>query len=121
LIALRINQMDAALCDANGAKANNEKAAQSTAIDAIKTDADKSVHDFRSYDAATTDPRVIEHYRDMRQHQTVDFVRRMHIQYSFDNGAHRAVMTVKEALDALENYVVSKSCNVQQCVPEVHE
>ena len=67
--------------------------------------ANKSKKDFRNYHA--TEQRVLDHYRDMRTYQTVDFYRRMEQKYSFDDGCHRRIMTIDEAFDELENYVVS--------------
>lgn len=62
--------------------------------------------EFRVYDEITTDKRVIDHYKDMRTFQTVSFYKRMEERYSFEYGKYRALMTMDEAFDALEDYVV---------------
>lgn len=72
----------------------------------IKT-ATKSDDAFRCYDETASEPRVVEHYRDMRRYQTVDFYRRMERKYSFENGQCRRLMTIDEAFEELEHYVVS--------------
>jgi inositol oxygenase len=70
----------------------------------IKTN-DKKDEDFRVYTVDDATPeRVIEHYRDMRTFQTVEFYKRMEQKYSFDNGGRR-LMTIEEAFAELENYV----------------
>ena len=66
--------------------------------------AGKEDDSFRMYDTATQ--RVLDHYRDMRTHQTVAFYRRMEQKYSFEHGRYRRLMTVAEAFDELEHYVV---------------
>lgn len=72
----------------------------------IKTNEDKADEDFRIYSEDTSLKRVVEHYRDMRRFQTVDFYRRMEQKYSFENGKFRKRMTMEEALTELEDYVV---------------
>lgn len=62
--------------------------------------------DFRNYNDGETEARVLDHYRDMRTHQTVDFYRRMEAKYTFENGAYRRLMTIEEAFEELEQYVV---------------
>lgn len=42
----------------------------------------KTLEEFRAY---TQNDRVVEHYRDMRQHQTVEFYDRMAKKYSFES------------------------------------
>jgi inositol oxygenase len=71
----------------------------------IKTSQEKSDEEFRVYDEETSLPRVIEHYRDMRQYQTVDFYRRMEEKFNFDNGNYRKLMTIEEAFAELEHYI----------------
>jgi inositol oxygenase len=68
---------------------------------------DVNVHKYRVYsaDATTTPSRVIQHYRDMRTGQTLDFYHRMEQKYSFADGQYRAKMTIAEALEQLEDYV----------------
>ena len=70
----------------------------------------KKQDEFRVYDEQTSEPRVVQHYKDMRRFQTVDFYRKMEQKYSFDNGTYRRLMTMEEALDELENYIVSVTC-----------
>lgn len=67
-------------------------AAPDTAADvaSIQTNAaTKAADEFRSYDEATTPARVVQHYRDMRTHQTLAFYRRMEAKYSFEDGRYR--------------------------------
>jgi inositol oxygenase len=73
----------------------------------IQTNADtKTLEDFRTYTQDEDTPaRVVEHYRDMRQYQTVEFYQRMEKKYSFENGAYRKLMTIEEAFVELENYI----------------
>lgn len=71
----------------------------------IKTSHEKSDEDFRVYSEDTSLPRVVEHYRDMRRFQTVEFYRRMEKKYTFENGAFRKLMTIEEAFEELETYV----------------
>lgn len=77
-----------------------------TSHENIKTNIKKD-EDFRIYDESTSEQRVVDHYRDMRTFHTVDFYRRMEQKYSFDNGNYRRLMTIEEAFDQLESYVVS--------------
>ena len=75
-------------------------------LQSIQTNATtKSLEDFRTYDENTTPARVVQHYKDMRTHQTVEFYQRMEEKYSFQNGHCRKLMTIEEALEELENYV----------------
>ena len=78
-------------------------------FDDIKTDTTKTDEEFRIFDEATSLPRVVEHYRDMRRHQTVEFYRRMEQKYDFTNGNYRKLMTIDEAFVELENYVVRRT------------
>jgi hypothetical protein len=71
----------------------------------IKTN-DKADEDFRIYSEETSLPRVVEHYRDMRTFQTVDFYRKMEEKYSFETGKYRRLMTIEDAFVELEHYVV---------------
>ena len=52
--------------------------------------ATKIIEDFRTYtrDKDTPD-RVVEHYRDMRQFQTLEFYERMEKKYSFESKYYR--------------------------------
>lgn len=68
----------------------------------------KNTDAFRNYEVEHDRQDVVtQHYRDMRQKQTVDFVRRMHAKYSFADGAYRDLMTIRECFDKLEHYVDS--------------
>lgn len=73
-------------------------------FEAIKTNA-KADDDFRVYSEESSPVRVVQHYKDMRLHHTVDFYRRMEEKYSFENGTFRREMTVDEAFTELEHYV----------------
>lgn len=74
----------------------------------IKTNLDKKEEDFRVYDEVTSDPRVVQHYKDMRAFQTLDFYRRMEQKFSFENGTYRCLMKIEEAFDELEHYIVRR-------------
>jgi hypothetical protein len=74
-------------------------------FDDIKTN-EKEDEDFRIYSEETSLPRVVDHYRDMRKYQTVDFYRKMEQKYSFENRNYRKLMTIEEAFAELEHYVV---------------
>lgn len=63
----------------------------------------KAQEEFRSYDDINTPPRVLEHYRDMRMHQTVEFYERMEQKYSFDNGKYRLVRCHRSFLCATDS------------------
>ena len=72
----------------------------------IQTNAStKNAEEFRTYNVTETAERVIQHYKDMRTYQTVDFYDRMAQKYSFDNGAYRRLMNIEEAFLELENYI----------------
>jgi hypothetical protein len=45
--------------------------------------------------ATTTSERVLNHYRNMRTYQTVDFHNRMMEKYTFNNGKYRYVIVVR--------------------------
>lgn len=70
----------------------------------IKTN-DKADAQFRVYDTSDSPARVVEHYRDMRRFQTLDFYNRMEKKYDFSNGTYRRLMTIEEAFTELESYV----------------
>ena len=72
----------------------------------IKTN-DKPDEDFRVYGEDTSPPRVVNHYRQMRIHQTVAFYERMEAKYDFTDGQYRKMMTIEEAFNELEHYVDS--------------
>jgi len=77
-----------------------------TDFQSIQTNAGtKELSEFRTYDDTTSPARVVEHYRDMRTFQTVEFYKQMEEKYSFENGKFRRMMTIEEALEELENYV----------------
>lgn len=70
----------------------------------IKTN-EKADEAFRVYDVLDSPLRVVEHYRDMRQFQTLAFYEKMEKKYDFSNGNYRRLMTIEEAFAELENYV----------------
>lgn len=70
----------------------------------IKTN-EKMDEEFRVYDSEGTPQRVIDHYRDMRSNQTVEFYKKMERKYDFSHGNFRRLMTIEEAFQELENYV----------------
>lgn len=75
-------------------------------IKSIQTNAStKKEEEFRTYNNTDTSERVIQHYKDMRTHQTVEFYKRMEDKFTFDNGAYRRLMTIEEAFKELENYI----------------
>lgn len=78
----------------------------------IKTN-DKADEDFRIYSVTDSPKRVVEHYRDMRLFQTVDFYRKMEQKYDFSNGNYRRLMTIEEAFAELENYVDSSDPDLE--------
>ena len=66
----------------------------------------KTREEFRTYTQDEETPaRVVEHYRDMRRYQTLEFYERMERKYSFADETYRQLMTIEEAFVALENYV----------------
>ena len=73
---------------------------------------DKTNKDFRIYNVTTTLDRVINHYKDMRLNQTIKFYKQMEIKYTFHNGYYRKLMTIEQAFDELEYYVVSSISQV---------
>jgi hypothetical protein len=82
-------------------------ASTSSAFGTIKT-SDKADEEFRVYSEEKSPPRVIQHYKDMRRFHTVAFYRKMEEKFTFENGVYRRLMTVDEAFDELEHYVVSR-------------
>ena len=63
-----------------------------TDVKSIQTNSStKTAEEFRTYDETDTPARVLEHYRDMRMYQTVEFYDRMAEKYSFENGNYRYV------------------------------
>jgi hypothetical protein len=75
-------------------------------FETIKT-SEKADEEFRVYSEETSPARVIQHYKDMRSFHTVAFYRKMEEKYTFENGKYRRLMTVDEAFEELEHYVVS--------------
>ena len=73
-------------------------------FNSIKTN-EKDDEDFRIYDVTESPVRVVEHYRDMRRFQTVEFYKKMENKYDFSNGKFRRLMTIEEAFAELEHYV----------------
>ena len=78
-----------------------------TTTTTIKTNQEKEMEEFRVYSEDKTQARVINHYRDMRKYQTVDFYNKMEHKYTFENGQYRKLMTIEQAFEELEHYVVS--------------
>lgn len=70
----------------------------------IKTN-EKADEEFRVYSTKDSPARVVNHYHDMRQFQTLEFYERMERKYDFSNGNYRSLMTIEEAFAALESYV----------------
>jgi inositol oxygenase len=62
----------------------------------------KSTDDFRNYGDSKRQQTVEQHYKAMREHQTLEFVLRMKEKFSKLNNAE---MTIFEALDALGDFV----------------
>ena len=59
-------------------------------ISSIQTNsATKAQEEFRTYDESDTPERVVQHYRDMRTFQTVEFYESMERKYSFEGGNYR--------------------------------
>jgi len=71
----------------------------------------KPVEEFRNYKDSDRHAMVENHYRSMRTNQTVDFVKKMNVKYTFDKP--RAVMTIREAFKVLETYVDSSDPDVR--------
>ena len=84
----------------NDAGAKRAKVADKVAL----TEAGKELEEFRNYEDSQRQSTVQRHYRLMRTHQTYDFTMRMHKKFcSFD----KATMNIREAFDALGDYVDS--------------
>ena len=83
------------------------KTMDTTTTTTIKTNQEKEMEEFRVYSEDKTQARVINHYRDMRKYQTVDFYNKMEHKYTFENGQYRKLMTIEQAFEELEHYVVS--------------
>lgn len=75
-----------------------------TSYQDIKTN-DKADDDFRIYNEDESPQRVVDHYRDMRRYQTVEFYNKMEKKFDFSNGNFRRLMTIEKAFEELENYV----------------
>jgi inositol oxygenase len=71
----------------------------------VEVETAKATEEFRNYDNSDRQEGVQNHYRMMRQNQTLDFVKKMLKKYSFETP--RAYMTIEEAMDKLKNYVDS--------------
>lgn len=65
---------------------------------------------FRNYVDSDRQDVVKNHYKLMRTHQTVDFVKKMNEKYTFDKP--RAEMSIAEAFKQLESYVDSSDPDV---------
>jgi inositol oxygenase len=65
----------------------------------------KETEKFRNYVDSDRQNIVINHYRMMRQNQTVDFVKKMMKKYTFDKP--RAMLSIEEVMKKLEGYVDS--------------
>ena len=70
----------------------------------------KPLEEFRNYADSDRQDTVRNHYRMMRQNQTVDFVKRMHDKYSFEKP--RALMTMAETFEELKSYVDSSDPDI---------
>lgn len=67
----------------------------------------KPKEEFRNYVDSDRQNVVINHYKEMRTHQTLEFVEKMHEKYSFVPGKERCRMTIPDAFKILESYVDS--------------
>lgn len=75
-------------------------------MDAMEEESKRGEGEFRNYVDSDRQSVVNNHYRKMRENQTVAFVEHMHEKYSFKDGATpRAWMTIREAFRELETYV----------------
>lgn len=68
---------------------------------------DKPVESYRNYVDSDRHETVSNHYKLMRQNQTLEFSKRMTKKYDFSDGKYRTMMTIKEAFKALTNYIDS--------------
>ena len=66
----------------------------------------KTEDEFRNYTDSSRQSVVENHYKQMRENQSVAFVKKMHQKYDFSKPP-RAVMTVRDAFRKLESYVDS--------------
>lgn len=92
------------MSDTTTVTAMSTEATVPASTETIKTN-NKADEEFRVYDQATSPQRVVDHYRDMRLHHTVDFYRKMEESYDFSDGNYRKLMTIEEAFEELEQYV----------------
>ena len=79
----------------------------------LLTDIDlpKAADDYRNYVDSDRKDIVLNHYKLMRTNQTLDFVEKMLLKYSFDKP--RQHMTIMEAFKKLEHYVDSSDPDVR--------
>ena len=70
----------------------------------------KQKEDFRNYDENDRKETVRNHYKLMRQNQTLSFVKKMHEKYNFKTP--RAHYTVKEVFEELKSYVDSSDPDI---------
>ena len=75
-------------------------------MEQVSVNANKALQDFRNYEHSHRQEIVELHYRKMREHQTVAYVRAMYAKYHSFN---HAKMTIAEAFQALKGYVYSLS------------
>ena len=75
-------------------------------MEKVSVNANKALQDFRNYEDSQRQAIVELHYRKMREHQTVAYVRAMYAKYHSFN---HAKMTIAEAFQALKGYVHSLS------------
>ena len=66
----------------------------------------KTQEEFRNYTDSSRQSVVENHYKMMRENQSLEFVRKMHEKYDFTKES-RAVMSVRTAFKKLETYVDS--------------
>lgn len=71
----------------------------------------KPTDDYRNYKDSFRQQVVEDHYRAMRQNQTMEFATKMKKKYTFDHP--RAHMTIQEAFEKLGNYVDSSDPDVE--------
>jgi inositol oxygenase len=78
-----------------------------TSMEKASVNMGKAVDEFRNYLDSERHAIVEQHYRKMREHQTVAYVKKMYAKYHTFNHAR---MTVWEAFEALKGYLSSDSC-----------
>lgn len=71
----------------------------------------KPKEEFRNYKDSFRHQTVENHYRLMRENQTVAFVQKMQEKYNFDKP--RSTMSIREAFKVLETYVDSSDPDVR--------